>query len=132
MAEVRFWNTLAVEDVERAREFYSALGFTIDDVPGGAGITVAPVEGSLVCLFSTQAFAGMIPGRACDTARSQEVIQSMSVDSREGVDALAAKAKAAGARMLGEPKEEPYGYGCGFADPDGHVWAVLWMLPPPS
>jgi uncharacterized protein len=132
MAEVRFWNTLAVEDVERARAFYSALGFTVGDVPGMEGVTVAPSEGYLVCLFSTKAFAGMIPGGICDTRRSQEIVQSMSVDSREGVDALAAKAKAAGAHMIGEPKDQPYGYGCGFADPDGHVWAVLWMPPPPS
>ncbi len=123
-----FWNTLATSDLERARAFYTALGFTVRDMPPGAGgITVHPTESAIVCLFPAQSFENMIPGRICDAGRAQEVIQSVSMDSKAGVDELAAKAKAAGAKLLGEPKDAPYGYGCGFTDPDGHVWSVLWL-----
>jgi uncharacterized protein len=128
MSNVNFWNTLAVEDLERARAFYSALGFTVEDMPHGAGgITVRPNGSALICLFPTQTFAGMVAGQVCDATKVQEIIQSLSVDSREAVDALVAKAEKAGGRVLGRPKEAPFGYGGGFADPDGHVWSVLWM-----
>lgn len=128
MAKITFWNTFATADLERARAFYSALGFAVNDMPPGAGgITVAPDESSLICLFPTRAFAGMIPGEICDTARSQEIVQSISTETREGVDEVAARVEKAGGRLLGKPEDKPYGYGFGFADPDGHVWAVLWM-----
>lgn len=128
MPAINFWNTLATQDLERARAFYTALGFTVKDMPPGAGgIAVQPTETSMLCLFSSETFASLIPGAPCDATRSQELIQSISTDTKAGVDELAAKARAAGARLLGEPGEKPYGYGFGFADPDGHVWAVLWM-----
>jgi uncharacterized protein len=127
MAETNFWNTLATDDVEAARAFYGALGFAVDDIPGGAGITVHPNASALICLFTRDAFSGMIPGVVCDPARSQEVIQSISTETREGVDEFAARVIRAGGRVIGEPKEEPWGYGFGFTDPDGHVWSVLWL-----
>lgn len=44
-----------------------------------------------------------------------------ALDSRDAVDAIAAKAKAAG-RLAWPPREEPYpvGYYCGLRDPDGN------------
>ncbi len=127
MSKITFWNTLATQDVERARTFYAALGFGVRDMPGGAGITVHPSESSVVCLFPSHAFASMIPGKVCDAAQSQEIIQSISVDSMPAVDEVADKVKRAGGTLIGEPKELPFGYAFGFSDPDGHVWSVLWM-----
>jgi uncharacterized protein len=127
---VTFWNTLAVRDLERARAFYSALGFTVFDMPGpAAGITVSPAPSALICLFTHEAFRAMIPGEVCDTSRSQEIIQSVSADSKDGVDELVAKAERAGGRVAEPPKDAPWGYGGGFVDPDGHVWSVLWLAP---
>ena len=44
-----------------------------------------------------------------------------ALDSREAVDAVAAKAEAAG-RLAWPPRQEPYpvGYYCGLKDPDGN------------
>lgn len=127
MAKITFWNTLATRDLERARTFYAALGFLVEDLPVPGGIKVQPDASSLLCLFEPEAFGTMIPGAVCDTARSQEIVQSLSVDTREAVDALVAKAREGGGRAIGEPQAQPYGYAGGFADPDGHVWAVLWL-----
>ncbi len=132
MSVISFWNTLATHDLERARAFYKAIGFTVRDMPAGAGgITVHPTEGSTVCVFPKAAFENMIPGTLCDATRAQEIIQSVAVDSQAGVDDLAAKATAAGAKLIGQPQVAPYGYGCGFSDPDGHVWSVLWLAGSP-
>lgn len=127
MNNVDFWNTLVTHDLERARAFYSGIGFTVRDTPVPGGITVAPTEGSLVCLFLPEAFRGMIPGQICDTARSQEIVQSISVGTKEALGELAAKVEKAGGKLIGEPHEQPWGKVFGFADPDGHVWSVLWF-----
>ncbi|MFN7131285.1 MAG: VOC family protein [Myxococcales bacterium] len=125
---ITFWNTLAVRDLERARAFYAALGFEVRAMPGGApGITVAPTASSLVCLFREDAFRGMIPGELCDASRAHEIVQSLSCDRKDAVDQLVARAEEAGGKIIGRPAPQPYGYGGGFSDPDGHVWAVLWL-----
>jgi predicted lactoylglutathione lyase len=44
------------------------------------------------------------------------------------VDELAETAKAAGGTVYAEPGEnQGWMYGCGFSDPDGHRWNVLYM-----
>lgn len=127
MNKVDFWNTLATQDLERARTFFTALGFTVRDTPMPGGLTVAPTESSMVCLFLPEAFRGMIAGQICDTARSQEVVQSLSVGTKAALQELAAKVEKAGGRLIGGINEQPWGQVFGFADPDGHVWSVLWF-----
>ena len=39
-------------------------------------------------------------------------------------DELIARARAAGAEIVAEPAEQPWGYAGTFADPDGHLWMV--------
>lgn len=123
----RFWNTLAVDDVERARAFYSALGFEVRDAPGGPSCITVHVDDALICLFPRAMFAGMVPGGICDTSKTHEVIQSYGAGSRAEVDALVERAVAAGGRAVGEPVEQAWGYGRGFCDPDGHLWSLLFM-----
>lgn len=48
------------------------------------------------------------------------------VASREAVDALLARARAAGAAVIGDPVEHPWGYAGQIRDPDGHVWEIMW------
>lgn len=92
------------------------------------GITVEPIPGAMACFFGLEAFKPMIAGEICDAARAQEVVQSIAVDSRQALDVLAAKVEKAGGRLVnGPPQDMPWGRVFGFADPDGHVWAVLWF-----
>jgi uncharacterized protein len=43
------------------------------------------------------------------------------------VDALLAKAKAAGATLTDEPHDRPWGIYSGFfRDLDGHLWEIIW------
>lgn len=125
-----YWLTFGSHDLERSRAFYSALGFETGDMPGGAGYTFKPDGRTMVCVFPSAAFAPMVAGEVVDSSRSQEVVQSVQVESREAIDALVEKALAAGGRAVGEVKAQPYGFAGGFTDPDGHVWAVLAFTPP--
>ena len=49
------------------------------------------------------------------------------VASSDEVDALLARAQAAGATLTDEPHERPWGIYSGyFRDPDGHLWEIIW------
>jgi predicted lactoylglutathione lyase len=62
-----------------------------------------------------------------DAKTSSEVLICLSADSREDVDALIGKAKAAG--TLDPTPQQDFGfmYNRSFEDPDGHIWEVMWM-----
>lgn len=55
------------------------------------------------------------------------------VDSSEEVDALLARAEAAGAVLTDRAHQRPWGIYSGyFRDPDGHLWEIIWNPPAPS
>ncbi|MBB6669093.1 VOC family protein [Cohnella nanjingensis] len=126
------WLNLPVRDLEASRAFYASLGFRIHDNhpdPGSVALTVGE-PGVTVMLFPVQTFERFAGIAAADTGRGAEVLVSVGADSREEVDALAAKAERAGGQVYGRPgSPDGWMYGCGFADPDGHRWNVLYMDP---
>jgi len=67
-----------------------------------------------------------------DAKAATEVLVCLSCDSREEVDALVAKARAAGAAVPREPQDHGFMYGHGFEDLDGHIWELVHMtaMPP--
>ena len=63
-----------------------------------------------------------------DARTSSEVLICLSADSREDVDALIGRAKAAGGALDPTPQQDfGFMYGRSFEDPDGHIWEVMWM-----
>ena len=50
-----------------------------------------------------------------------------AVASKAEVDALIARAEAAGATVTQLPRDRPWGIYAGyFRDPDGHLWEIMW------
>lgn len=79
-------------------------------------------------LFTECIFAGFTTKPISDTAKGAEVLFSVGADNRVQVDDIANRAKTAGGIVFGEPRESNgFMYGCGFCDPDGHRWNVLYM-----
>jgi len=68
------------------------------------------------------------PGR--DQAERDYSHFGFALDSREAVDAIAARAEKAGC-LIWAPREEPYpvGYYCGLRDPDGNAVEFSWGQP---
>ncbi len=54
----------------------------------------------------------------------------LSADSRESVDSTIERGVSAGGTADPAPKQD-YGvmYGRSVADPDGHIWEIMWMDP---
>jgi predicted lactoylglutathione lyase len=61
-------------------------------------------------------------------SNAKEVLNCLTASSTEEVDDLVAKAQASGGSVYLPAKESMPGmYGASIADPDGHVWELLWM-----
>jgi len=81
-------------------------------------------------LFREEALIGFTANALSDTNKGSEVLFSLSADSRAQVDEIAGRVKAAGGTVFRKPQEaEGFMYGCGFCDPDGHRWNVLFIDP---
>ncbi len=122
--------TLGVEDLERSKAFYAALGWAPtrwqDDV------VFYQMHGAVLGLFGRAALADDQgrPGAALGTG-AMTLAQNMATVAE--VDAAYALALSAGATALKAPKEVFWGgYSGYYADPDGHVWEVamnpFWPL----
>jgi len=122
--------TLGVADLERAKAFYAALGWTPDDVtPGAAFYDLGGMRMGLFGLADLAKDQGR-PGTALGTGA---ITLAQNFPSPEQVDAAFARALAAGATPLKAPESVFWGgYSGYFADPDGHVWELahnpFWPL----
>ena len=121
---------LPVVDVEKSVAFYEAIGFIMDErfsQPGSAGAMVW--SDTIVFMIMSHAhFADFTSKRIVDAKSEVEALLCLSLDSRQGVDAIVEKAVLAGGKADPGPKQD-YGfmYGRSFEDLDGHVFEPLWM-----
>ena len=103
--------TLATADLERASSFYRALleqSPTVDR----SGVVYFRLPGASLALFP-RGFGG--------------VTLSVNLASAAAVDAAAARATAAGARMVRAPGPADWGgHIAWISDPDGHLWELVF------
>jgi len=125
-----------VADLERSKRFFSALGWRLDERfsnEQGAAFLIA--EGQYLMVAEREFFEGMIrSGKTLgDPAKVALAAIAFDLPSREDVDALVARAEAAGATL--DPADD-YGfmYQHGFDDPDGNHFEPFWADPagPPA
>lgn len=124
--------TLGVDDLERSLRFYrDGLSFPTE------GIVGTQFEHGAVAFFDLQAGlklaiwpraslcrdSGIAPGAASAT----EFTLGHNVASRVEVDAVMEQALIAGGRIVKAAQDTFWGgYAGYFADPDGHLWEVVW------
>lgn len=129
MSRMIFVN-LPVADLARARAFYEALGFVNN--PQFTDDTAACMVWSdtIFVMILTHAKWGTFTTRPIPDTGSSEVMLCLSCESRTEVDDLSAKAGAMGGTADINPAQD-HGFMASraFADPDGHVWEVMWMDP---
>jgi uncharacterized protein len=114
--------TLGVSDYERAKAFYSALGWTPAlDIQETAFYRA---NGVVLVLWARERLAEDC-GIADDSAAWSGVALAHNVASHEEVDGIVDLARRNGATVTREPSETFYGgYAGVFRDPDGHVWEI--------
>ena len=130
MSRMIFVN-LPVSDLAASRRFLEALGATNE--PKFTDETAACMKISdtiFTMLLTHDKFRQFTPRPIADATTGSEVLLCLSADSRESVDTTVERAVSAGGTADPAPKQD-YGvmYGRSVADPDGHIWEIMWMDP---
>ena len=119
---------LPVRDLGRSREFFASLGFTFNPQFSNDDAACMIVgENIFVMLLVERFFQGFTSKPVANARETTEVLTCLSCESREEVDALVAKALAAGGRAPNPQQDHGFMYGHGFEDLDGHVWELAYM-----
>lgn len=126
----QIWLNLPVKDIGRSTAFFKALGFA-QTPHGNSEASVGFMFGDsnfVIMMFQEQVFKSIVRTEIADTSINTEMLISIDAQNREEVDALAEAVAKAGGNVFAPPGEsQGYMYGCGFSDPDGHRWNVLYM-----
>lgn len=121
---------LPVKDLRASTDFYTALGFGQNMRYSDENASCIVISDDVVVMLLVEKFFSTFTTRQiADTSTHTEAILALSAESRSEVDTVVNRALAAGGKPATEPKEEGPMYGWSFADPDGHLWEIIWMDP---
>lgn len=119
---------LPVADLDRSRTFFTQLGYPLDeDFCDGDALCVR-LGPTLYAMLLRQEFFAAFHDRQPAPPGSVRSMLCLSADSREAVDAVVDRAVLAGGATV-RTEDHGFMYGRSYADPDGHVWEVMWMDP---
>ena len=140
------WRTLVAGITLAALPVIVLLGVTVDELvmhdllPDAIAEAVLVIAG-LLLLRSLGAGVACLVGQIRSSrrvARAEDLVGgpdtpskvtvSFDLASREAVDDLVERARAAGGR-IGDTDEYPFMYQRQFDDPDGYHWSPFWMHP---
>lgn len=121
---------LPVKDLSKSIDFFTKLGYKFNPQFTDENATCMIVDENIfVMLLVEKYFKTFMPKDICDTSKSAEVLVALSFNSRAEVDAMVAKAIAAGGTTYKEPQDLGFMYQHGFQDLDGHIWEIFFMDP---
>ena len=122
---------LPVTDLERAKAFYTAIGFTINPAftDHNAACVVVEEDHSYFMIETREFFQSQAQLPIGDPAVSPTSGTSIFLDTREAVDATIAAGVSAGGTVAGEPTDYGFMYQHGLTDPDGNPIDFGWMEP---
>lgn len=124
---------LPVADLPRAKAFYEALGWKVNEDFTDENASCIVVDDNICLMLLTREYFQTFGKRpTADTLGTRAASFALSLGSAQEVDALVDAAVAAGATEEVDPtkkaEEEAVGmYGRNFIDPDGHTWEPFFM-----
>ena len=129
MPQMIFVN-LPVADLDRAKTFYEALGFTIDpQFSDESGACVVVSDAIYLMILTHARFEEFAALPRADTSKVTAALIALSRDNRQGVDGMADAALRAGGTEPRSAQDHGFMYGRSLHDPDGNVLEAFWMDP---
>lgn len=121
--------SLPTEDRQTSFGFYRDwLGLEAFGEPADDGVPeplqFALNDGVHLMLIPTGGFGWLIGDHEVAPRGRSECLLGLSAETDDEVDKLVARAHEAGAEIVADPAQHPWGYTGTFADPDGHLWTV--------
>lgn len=127
MAKQIFIN-LAVKDLQKSMDFYTALGFTNNpQFSDDTGKCMVWSEHIYVMILNHEKFASFATKPIADTKSNVAGLFSLSVDSIDEVNNIVAKGLKAGGIEPNEMRDYGFMQQRTIEDPDGHTWEIFFM-----
>lgn len=124
---------LPVKDLKRSVEFFTKVGYSFNPQFTDENATCMIVGENLFVMLLTEPFFSSFTSKAItDTSEATETLTCLACSSKEQVDELVAKARAAGAKVPRTAQDHGFMYAHGYEDLDGHTWELVHMrgMPP--
>ncbi len=123
--------SLPVTDLERAKEFYTAIGFTINPAftDHNAACVVVEEDHSYLMILVRDFFQTFTDLPIGDPALNPSVSTAIFHDSREAVDKAVTDGIAAGGVEPHDATDYGFMYQRQLNDPDGNILEFGWMDP---
>ncbi|MFN3656471.1 MAG: VOC family protein [Pseudolabrys sp.] len=118
--------TLGVADLARSTAFYEALGFA-RKVRGAQGVAFFAAGATAFAVWPLDELARDAQAVAAAPPGFRGVSLGWNCRSEAEADAIVERARRAGATVRKLPEKTSWGgYAGYFADPDGHLWEVVY------
>ena len=128
MKTKKIWANFGVSDLERTTNFYKQLGFKQNGASEQLTSFFFGDENFIIHFFLKDILEPAMKGQIADTKAGNEIIFTLSADSKEEVNSWEKGVQQAGGTLVSKAEEFGEGYyGFVFADPDGHKFNVFYM-----
>ena len=128
MKTKKIWANFGVQDLELTTAFYKQLGFKQNGASDQLTSFFFGEQNFIIHFFLKDVLEPGMKGQITDTKAGNEIIFTLSADSKEEVNSWEKEVRLAGGTIVSEPEAFGEGYyGFVFADPDGHKFNVFHM-----
>lgn len=118
---------LPVKDVQKTREFWTKLGFSINEqFSDEKAICVIMKQDHIYTMFLKEEFFQTFTDRPVAKGDTTQTLLAIGVNSREEVDQMVKTATENGGSKYSEQRDYGWMYQKTFSDLDGHQWEVLF------
>lgn len=120
---------LPVTDLDRSKAFYEALGYSINPMFSDDTAACIVISDTIFVMVLPHAKFADFTDKAIADAGTVEVINSLTVGSKDEVHRIVDAAVTAGGSEDRAPMDLGFMFQRSFTDPDGHRWESVWMDP---
>ncbi|KFE98029.1 extradiol dioxygenase [Chryseobacterium formosense] len=121
---------LPVQDVQKTREFWTKLGFSVNEqFSDDNAICVIMKENHIYTMFLKEEYFKTFTNRSVAKGETTQTLLAIGVNSREEVDGMVKTAVENGGSTYSEPQDHGWMYQSAFSDLNGHQWEVMFADP---
>lgn len=118
---------IPIQDVSRSREFFTKLGFKINENFSGPNNLCVIINSTINVMLTLKENFTQMTNKPIPEKSTSEAIISIGCDSKETVTRICETAIKNGARKVNEPEDQGFMFSWAFEDLDGHLWDLFWM-----
>jgi len=120
---------LPVKDVQKTKEFWTKIGFSINEQITDEKAVCVMMNDNIQIMFLQEEYFQTFSERPVPKGDTTQVLVAIGLHSREEVDQIVNAAVANGAYQHEEPQDHGWMYQNSFWDINGHGWNVIFADP---